>query len=313
MAIDSLDTPLRVTWDLCSPGLTASADNALQVSARLAEAQLFYVTLEQTPLLHPVFKDVVSQLSAAGCQLLIVSLGSESELEALSDVPAGATVLFEVDTFVRTESVDIARLEQGCSRLREAGLNYGLSLTPARQNLNQIGTLIQFCLQQNIPRFKLPNKRINDNFSAADHRELLRPRDIELFRQLADDFPDFKTALQLDVHDLFLWEILFPEGGVARSEYGGCQAANSLAHIDVNGIVHPCVSWPHRLGSLVEDSFYAIWQAPRRQEVRSAIAATPRGCQQCRDYAICFAGCRGLSRLDESCHGRDLMCAGQRS
>jgi GeoRSP system SPASM domain protein len=154
--------------------------------------------------------------------------------------------------------------------------------------------------------------RINDNFSEVIRSDLIRPEDVESFRKQAADFPDFFGKLKLDVHDLFLWEILFPDGGVARSEYGGCQAANSLAHVDICGTVHPCVSWPQSLGSLLADSFYDIWQAAPRQAVRADIASIPTGCNRCRDYAICFGGCRGLSRLDETLNGRDPMCEGVR-
>lgn len=312
MSIDSLDTPLRVTWDLSTPEEVAASADALQVAERLVEAQLFYVTLERVPLLHPEFRAVVEKLSSAGCQILVVSQGSRKELSFLDALPNGATLLLEVETFLAAAEVDFPRLEEVCQSIREAGVDFGLSLIPTRQRLNAIGPLIDFCLEQNIPRFKLPNMRINDNFSAGIRDWLVRPEDIERLRQQAVNFPDFRGRLQLDVHDLFIWEILFPDGGVARSEYGGCQAANSLAHVDLNGVVHPCVSWPLPLGSLLESSFYAIWQASGRQAVRSEINSVPPGCKGCRDYSLCFGGCRGLSRLDESLNGRDAMCHGKR-
>ena len=313
MVIDSLDTPLRVTWDICTPDMSAPVAEVHKLAARLVEAQMFYVTLERTPLLHPAFKDIAASLAAAGCQLLIVSRGSAAEMTALSTVPSGATLLFEVDSFLLPEDgVDFARLEVACDMLRKAGVDFGLSLIPTRQRLKLIGPLLRFCLDQNIPRFKLPNMRINDNFSSGIRSWLVRPEDVELFRQQAVDFPEFCEKLQLDVHDLFLWEILFPDGGVARSEYGGCQAANSLAHIDINGVVHPCVSWPQPLGSLLESSFYELWQASSRQMVRSEITSVPAGCEGCRAYSLCFGGCRGLSRLDPDFKGRDPMCEGTR-
>ncbi len=312
MPIDSLDTPLRVTWDLCAPEMSASDADAQKVAERLAEAQLFYVTLERTPLLHPSFKAIADMLAAAGCQLLVVSRGSSAEMSALTALPVGATLLLELDDFVGPTGVDYRELEKACNAIRQAGVSFGLSLIPTRERLALIGSILQFCLQQQIPRFKLPNRRINDNFSAANRSELVRPEDVDLFRQQAADFPDFQAHLQLDVHDLFLWEILFPDGGVARSEYGGCQAANSLAHIDTFGVVHPCVSWPQPLGSLLDASFYDIWQAAARKAVRAGIASVPTGCVGCRDYDLCFGGCRGLSRIDPDFNGRDLMCEGTR-
>ncbi|MBE0499858.1 MAG: SPASM domain-containing protein [Desulfuromonadales bacterium] len=311
MAIDLLDTPLRVTWDLCSPVQPVSAADTLEIAARLVEAQLFYVTLERTPLLHPLFRDVATTLAAAGCQLLVTCCGSVAELSELKELPDHSQLLLDVGGFVTTDGVDFTALEQTCSTLCKRGVNYGLTLTPTPERLGMIGALLRFCLHRQIPRFKLPNMRINDNFSPTLRSDLLHAGDIERFRQLAVDFPDFSGELQLDVHDLFLWEILFPNGGAPRSEYGGCQAANSLAHIDCTGIVHPCLSWPQPLGSLLRDSFYAIWQDVPRQKIRDSIAVTPDGCQRCRDYSLCFGGCRGLSRLEELWQGRDLMCAGE--
>ena len=312
MSINSLDTPLRVTWDLCTPEMSAPVADARKLAARLVEAQMFYVTMERTPLLHPAFKDLSTTLSAGGCQLLVVSQGGADELAALTAFPSNATLLFEIDEFLKHDKVDFAGLEIVCNHLRQAGVNFGLSMIPTRERLSFIGPLLSFCLSLDIPRFKLPNMRINDNFSAGIRSCLVRPEDVVFFRQQAVDFPDFRDKLLLDVHDLFLWEVLFPDGGVARSEYGGCQAANSLAHIDLGGIVHPCVSWPQPLGSLLEHTFYDIWQAQNRQSIRAEIASVPAGCEGCRDYSLCFGGCRGLSRLDPDFKGRDPMCKGTR-
>lgn len=312
MTIDSLDTPLRVTWDLCTPDAFTSVADAQKLAERLIEAQMFYVTLERTPLIHPAFESVSTSLCAAGCQLLVVSRGSTEEMDALTSFPSGASVLLEVDAFLTSEEDSLDLLETACHALRQAGVNFGLSMIPTRQQLKWVGPLIRFCLDRNIPRFKLPNMRINDNFSTGIRNWLVRPEDVDLFRQQAADFPDFREKLQLDVHDLFLWEVLFPDGGVARSEYGGCQAANSLAHVDLNGTVHPCVSWPQPLGSLLVNTFYDLWQGPDRQNVRAEIASVPSGCEGCRDYSLCFGGCRGLSRLDSDFKGRDPMCEGTR-
>ena len=312
MSIDSLDTPLRVTWDLCTPEQSTPVADARKLAARLVEAQMFYVTLERTPLLHPVFNDLSATLIAGGCQLLVVSRGGADEMAALRTFPVAATLLFEIDGFISQDKVDFEGLEDVCRLLRQAGVNFGLSMIPTRERLSFIGSLVSFCLKQNIPRFKLPNMRINDNFSAGIRSCLVRPEDVASFRQQAMDFPDFCDRLQLDVHDLFLWEVLFPDGGVARSEYGGCQAANSLAHIDLAGVVHPCVSWPQPLGSLLDHTFYDIWQAQSRQSIRAEITSVPAGCEGCRDYSLCFGGCRGLSRLDPDFNGRDPMCKGTR-
>nr|NIS43769.1 SPASM domain-containing protein [Desulfuromonadales bacterium] len=117
----------------------------------------------------------------------------------------------------------------------------------------------------------------------------------------------------MDIHDRFIWEIFSGPEVVEHSEYGGCQAANSLVHIDCGGDVWPCSSWPQSLGSLLEADLEEIWSGPQRMGVRREIAAEPVGCRSCRDYALCLGACRGLGRsLNQVGGERDPACPGPR-
>ena len=113
----------------------------------------------------------------------------------------------------------------------------------------------------------------------------------------------------MEIHDRFLWEIMTPELEQARSEYGGCQAGNSLGHVDAVGNVYACAAWPEAFGSLRDVSLDELWRSPERLAIRQKITEMPTGCLGCRDYALCLGGCRGLGgRLNRQGEGRDLMC-----
>jgi radical SAM protein with 4Fe4S-binding SPASM domain len=98
-----------------------------------------------------------------------------------------------------------------------------------------------------------------------------------------------------------------------RSEYGGCQAGNSLGHVDTQGVVHPCAAWPQPLGQLPDQTLEDVWAGAQRLAVREHISRTPEGCHDCTDLGLCFGGCRGLAfHLNRSKGERDLMCSGSR-
>jgi len=312
MALDLLDTPLRITLDLHDGVTSMPAPLARQVVGRILEAQAFYLTLDLHPLLHPAAPEMAAAFLAAGCQVDVCTGASSAELARLSELPTGAVIVLDVASFCCGGRLDVAGLTAALDRFRQADRMPVCSLVPTHENLALLGPLFAFCQTAGISRFKLPNLRINGSFRDISQPAMVTPDDLNHLRQQVVDAAAFRCGLQLDVHDLFLWEILFPDGGTARSEYGGCQAANSLAHVDLTATVHPCNSWPDPLGNLASDSFSAIWSSSRRHAVRSEVARQPAACCGCRDYAICFGGCRGLARELLTKDGRDPMCDGQR-
>jgi GeoRSP system SPASM domain protein len=312
MALDLLDTPLRATWDLHDGRSGMPSPLAAQVAQRLTDAQVFYLTLDLHPLLHADVVDLVRDLSAAGCQVEVCTGSSADELARLPELPETVPVLLDVAPFCLADGLDFVGLGKIMDDFRAMGRIPVFSLVPNRDNIGLLGALFAFSQRAGIARFKLPNLRINDTFRQTCQPFMVTPSDLDRLRLQVSDAAAFRSGLQLDVHDLFLWEILFPDGGTARSEYGGCQAANSLAHVDLQATVHPCNSWPHPLGHLAVASFDVIWSSPDRLAIRQNVAMQPAGCCNCRDYAICFGGCRGLARELPTIDGRDPMCAGRR-
>lgn len=314
MGIDLLDTPLRVSWSLHGERPALDADKALQVADALGEAGVFFATLDDCPLLHPGIDDILASLHDAGVQVLLVHGGSKEEFERLSPGLPLQALLLDLHRMIPAGGPDFDTLSACLTQCRALGYDPSLLMTPTRSNLPFLPRLLDFCRSEKVTRFKLPNTKIGGSFGVSDGSELLTPRDLDDLRTLLGDDPvALRSGLALEIHDLFLWEMFYPERDQGRSEYGGCQAANSLGHVDERGDLHPCSSWPQPLGSLLESSLEQLWASPQRLKVRAEIAATPAGCEGCCDLPLCLGGCRGLARhFADRFQGRDPLCGGLR-
>jgi len=313
MGLDLLDNPIRVTWDLHGPEFCMAESDVTVVLERLLDARLFFTTLEQTPLAHPQCAEILHQLTDAGVQTLLLSDGSEFELAQLQfteNLPI--SLLINLQPFLSSQGVDEKRLAHVVETIRNHAINPGFSMTPLKSNIGSLESLLKFCKELKIPRFKLPNIRIDDNFQQSGKGQVLGPDDLEAVRRNLPDIRSLVEDIDLEIHDLFLWELLTPESEGGRSEYGGCQAGNSLAHVTYDGSVLPCVTWPEPLGSLLSQSFSDIWSSAKRHAIRQQVADKPEGCVKCRDYQLCFGGCRGLSSVLDIDGGLDPMCSGSR-
>jgi GeoRSP system SPASM domain protein len=315
MGLDLLDTPVRLTWDLHGPGEPPTAAELLAIAGRIGDGGVFFLSLEERPLAHPALAMLLARLAGAGCRLVVTCTGTDAELAVVEHLaPPLPAVELDVAPFLAGPQIDVARLQRVVDRLRRAGSQTTLRLTPLRSNLQVIPTLLALCRGLGVGRFKLPNARSGDTFRACPTAELPRWQDLEAFRQRWATAGTKGDALPaLEIHDRFLWEIMTPENQQTRSEYGGCQAANSLGHVDVQGTVYACAAWPVPLGSLRRDPLEQIWQSPQRFAVRDRVGQVPAGCLGCRDYPVCLGGCRGLGELINGVGGgRDLMCCGPR-
>lgn len=314
MTIAQLDTPLRATWELHDPAGEISPLTEL-VAEKLVYAGLFYVTLVTRPLAHPSIAGILTILRKGGMQVQATFAGSVGEWQGLGDLEFLPEIAIDVNAFlVQGADYEWESLRQTLERLRQFGAKPALWMVPDRERLPLLPQLCDFCRRHGVTRIKLPNTPVDASFSARQANSLPTPVQLAALRAVVIDPVALRSGLTLEVHDLFLWEILFPgERENGRSEYGGCQAANSLAHVAANGMVHPCSSWPYALGSLLEQDFAAIWQQGERSVILEKIAALPVGCDGCGDYEQCFGGCRGLvESLGCADNGRDLLCAGRR-
>ena len=315
MGLDLLDTPVRLTWDFPDDKPGHASVRLPEIASGIVDGGVFFVTLQGRPLLHADIAEVLDLLHRR-CQLLVACRGNPDELlrlEAFLD--AGWQILLDVTDFIDVaHGVDSSRLLTAVNALRRRGYEPILSLTPLRNNLCNIPELIRFCSEHEIARLKLPNAHIGDSFQAYSTADLLRWQDLDSFRKIWLDFMQHPRQWPaLEIHDLFLWEIMTPGQQQNRGEYGGCQAGNSLGHIDIQGVLHPCAAWPQPLGKLPEQSLAQVWAGGERLAVRERISRVSLGCQGCSDLEVCFGGCRGLAfHLNRSGDERDLMCSGPR-
>ena len=313
MSLDQLDAPLRMTWDLCRDGEPVLAgDEALRVAERLVEAGLFYLLLDAQPLLHPQIAALVDKLAATGCRISLVLGRDPREFERLSEISADIDLLVDAAPWL-DDPFDPQSLEAFLIRVKNRIAAPALLWMPRQGRLHLLPELFALCRRQALPRFKLPNYKIGANSGSVEAAGILQQKDLAELAALLKEHPADLGATALEVHDLFLWELLFPAGGGERSEYGGCQAGNSLGHIAANGELWPCSSWPLPLGSLLREDLHSLWDTPARHAVRAEVAADPADCNGCRDLPICYGGCRGLARtLRRDGDRRDLLCAGPR-
>ncbi len=313
MSLDNLDAPLRMTWDLCPEGQAQLTDDELLLIAdRLVDAGIFSLLLDERPLLHPGLPPVLERLSNSGCQIALVLGNSQPEWNRLDRI-AGQISLFVDASPWLAQPDGLQGLEKAFVHLENRRKQVSMFWVPGNGQLRYLPLLLELCARLRVPRFKLPNRKIGANPEPVGPAGLLQPDDLDELKLLLGKQPINTENVNLEVHDLFLWELLFPQGGGQRSEYGGCQAGNSLGHIAVNGDVWPCSSWRDSLGNLLQQDLATLWDSPQRYRVRAEIAVEPDDCAGCHDYPICFGGCRGLSRSFRSDSARrDLLCDGPR-
>jgi GeoRSP system SPASM domain protein len=315
MPLDLLDAPLRATWDFHGPKGATPLEVARTVAARLSEAGVFFVALGARPLAHPDAALLFPLLRAGGCRLSVSCSGSAAELAGLAVMTSADSIQVDAAPFLRAGAIDGSALAGVLTAIRDSGRAPGIQLVPTRTTLPLLPALFDFCRTHGVTEVKLPNTPVPVEMTPEWHAGLLDPTALAVFKStLGADPASVARGLTLEIHDLFLWELLLPSGSSqGRGEYGGCQAGNSLAHIDAEGILYPCSSWPLALGSLLAATIEELWATPDRLTLRETVVSTPPGCQGCCDYDRCFGGCRGLSRtVAPTAAGRDLLCAAPR-
>ncbi|NOY14143.1 MAG: SPASM domain-containing protein [Deltaproteobacteria bacterium] len=315
MPVDLLDAPLRISWDLCATEKQLSSAQLRSIAQQLTAAGVFYVSLENNPLTHPAIKPLLEQLLSGGCQVAIVLNGEPAELALLESIPRSVSLFVDCAAAVHAGQLDQARLRQTVARFRAAQRDPALLWLPRHGELPLLLDLLDICASEAVRGFKLPNQKISVNSEQTSSFLLPDCNDLEQLAVLIESsgLPEI-PGLQLEVHDLFLWQLLQPLSGGKRSEYGGCQAADGLGHIDATGLLYPCSSWPEPLGQLLTDNLLDLWQTARRLEIRRQISQVPVGCEGCSDYPICLGGCRGLVKFcrDDGLK-RDLLCSARRT
>ena len=93
----------------------------------------------------------------------------------------------------------------------------------------------------------------------------------------------------LRIHDFILAQAMGKKG----AEPNGCEAGNSIAFIEEDGMVYPCESLRLPMGSLCGMEMEEIWSSPVRKNLLEDIRSVPDLCLSCVKLAFCRGGCRG--------------------
>jgi radical SAM protein with 4Fe4S-binding SPASM domain len=282
------------------------------------------------PLIHPRFFDLVQLATEAGLKLTISTNGTLITPEKAALLKAANVAYVGIsldgigqvhDEFRRKEGAFDAAV-RGFQNCRAVGQKTGLRLTLTRHNVANIGGILDFIEENEIPRVCFyhlvpagrggamqvldadESRRALDTLIArveAWHlqgidRELLtvtQPADgaYLLLRMEAENHPNLAEARRL-----LSWN-----GGGANSSGRG------IANIDTQGDVHPDQFWQTvTLGNVKELPFSAIWegQNPASAETLAAIrsigllsaderqARMSGPCAACRWFALCGGGFR---------------------
>jgi radical SAM protein with 4Fe4S-binding SPASM domain len=134
------------------------------------------------------------------------------------------------------------------------------------------------------------------------------PDPLEFDEQLMDRVREAAGGLTpkaLRVHDYILAKAL----NLSEAGSVGCQAANSIAFVDEDGVVYPCESFKVALGNLNSMEMGSIWSSPARGEILKEIGLMPLACSTCADLSACRGGCRGAAFHLRGRHGEpDPVC-----
>jgi GeoRSP system SPASM domain protein len=307
MGLDLLDTPVRISWRF-TPTSPLSRADLFRIAGQLVEGGVFFIYLDGRPLLHPDLPELLDTLANKGIRISLVTGGSPEELDVLHPGLPLAQLDMEI---IDRDGLSRDVLGRTLKDVRACGYEPGLLLRPLATRLPLLSELLVTARELGVTRVRLPNLPLDGEEAPRGPAELPGPKDLERLRQSLA--PGCAAGLFLEIHDLFVWELFHGDDGAQRAEYGGCQAGNSLGHVDAAGNLLPCASWPGALGSLLDHSLEELWASPARHSLRAELAEVPPGCRACTGYELCFGGCRGLARIfDPHGNGRDPLCAGPR-
>lgn len=274
--------PIRVRWDVDFRG---RAGRTKRIARRIREASPLFVELRvdgEKGLTE--FPAVFSEIHKGDARI-------EATFRLSPKTAAAARRGYPIDFIWKIGA------REPFTRLLPDGAR-AISFVPDEDTYPDLPDILEEFAESGLDTLHLPN--VNAVKALAEKGHVPIPRRSQL-QEAAEHIPALRVSLsgkKIVVHDFFLWRVLrgaFPNEVGERVEFSGCQAGSALAHVDWEGNVYPCDSLPILLGSLEERSFEAIWDAPARKQVLSAIRSVPAPCGSCDSLKGCLSGCRGLA------------------
>jgi Fe-coproporphyrin III synthase len=202
---------------------------------------------------------------------------------------------------------------EGFARCREAGVRTGLRVTLTRENIDELGALIdlaeavgasRFCLYWLVPsgrgseaydRLQLSGSQVDDALELLYQRA--KETDPAAMEFLTVDAPQDCIQLLRAMERDGSPEVAEAEA-LVRSLNGGCSAGTRVANIDPQGNVYPCQfarSEEFFVGNIREQPFSRLWQDgkhPVLARFRARPAELSGKCGKCGYKELCGGGCR---------------------
>ena len=277
--IESLDSPLLVTWQLtrdcdlaCLHCCTESApgkplpdeltrDEALRVAAEIVAARVPYVMLcGGEPLVSPHFFAVAELLGAAGVQLKIETNGQRLDGEAVRRLAHLPIRSIQVSLDGDTQEVyarqrpggSLSKAHDACRRVRIAGIPLEITFAPTRLNLHEAEAVIRRARQ--LGAFRFNTGKLMRIGTAARHWSKLEPS--------AEEYATFRAMLdrQASFNGFELWYEPFSlDEGLRRS----AEQPPATMLVLPNGWVKVSAALPHVCADLRRVSLRDAWNAYR--------------------------------------------------
>ena len=317
-----LDAPLRVFLDvnyISSFGKPLlPKEDILLIADRVAACKPFFVNLGEDILNYEHLEELLARFSTASIKLSLSSsnlLDGSENLEYLKDHKIDF-LEFKLDPHVDALLDDITYIDKIKETLSlYSGITKKVcpSMIVTGKNFKLIPYLMDFCIENSIKYFKMPNTVINERTISIIPDEHLLFEDVQKLRALLSEKADYyKKNLELFIHDLFIFEIFFPskDESKMRAEYNGCQAGNALCYIDQNGDLYLCSSLYVSIGSVLENEIKTLFKSEKRAEYKKMIDEQYTDkCIECVDFQECKGGCRGIVYfVNDSFLGLDPLC-----
>ncbi len=272
------------------------------------------------PMLHPHFFDLAGYAISQGLRVTVSTNGTRIDSHAagrlkdlgityvgisLDGIGAGHDA-FRGRTGAFEKAVEAFR------HCRGAGQKVGLRLTLTRQTAGQLGEILRFIEDEDIPRVCFYHLVYSGRgadlglLPPGETRAALRqiadavlrwnrggnPREVLTVDQPADGAFFWMMMRRRDPERADeIWRLLTWNGGGRHSSGTG------ISNIDSQGNVHPDQFWQtHHLGNVKERPFSEIWENSQNDEIlgglRNRLPRLEGRCAECRFQEVCGGGFR---------------------
>ncbi len=255
----------------------------------------FYSFTGGEPLHRPDLEELAAYAISRGLRVNLITNGSLAGPERAASLKAAGFDTAQVSL----ESPDpgihdalcgvpgaFARTTAGIRALKAAGISVQTNSTVTRENRESLLRLPAFLKGLGVERFSM-------NLFIPSGRGLSESGLFVPYSEIGS-LVDEVRRLALQEGLTFFWYSPTPYclyNPVARGLGNkSCAAADGLLHVNPEGQVLPCSSWPEPLGNLLERPFSEIWFSERAARLKNK-AFAPASCSGCASFVACQGAC----------------------